>query len=58
MSPDGIYNSKGVIWCMASNGNIHDYFYNSSYTLRPIINLKTSVIVTGTGTSTDPWTVV
>ena len=67
MSPSGVYNyiaSAGVI-TIYYNGSIGDHYVSYNYdstgsypnALLPVINLKTNTLVTGTGTSTDPFVV-
>ncbi len=60
MSPY-VYDYYAYTWHVLENGNVHHQNY-SGYTcagnrLRPVINLKSTVTVTGTGTSADPYVV-
>ena len=57
MSPGGFgYGSSGV-WWISSNGAIYTTNTSATLLLHPVINLKTDVTVTGSGTSTDPYVV-
>lgn len=61
MSPAGINGTTIRGWVISSIGELWDYDINSQglYTLylRPVINLKMDILVTGTGTNTDPYVV-
>ena len=55
MSPAGI-NSEAEVWRIVSGGEIHRIRANSGmHYLSPVINLKSDVIATGSGTNADPY---
>ena len=61
MSPSSFYATGRIayVFLVTSNGQLNnDYVGISSPGIRPVINLKASTLFTGTGTSTDPFTVV
>lgn len=55
MSPSGYQSLSGNGWYNGSS--LGTDFSGTNYYLRPVINLVSSVKVTGTGTSTDPYVV-
>ena len=63
MTPAGGYNPFGYatwfasVFCVYSSGVIDDYGANSARGLRPVVNLKSGVTITGSGTKTDPYVV-
>ena len=57
MSPTGYYGDA-LEWNIFKTGSVntgHDVYYD--FSLRPVINLKSDIRVSGTGTSTNPFTV-
>lgn len=56
MSPSSYSGSAGV-FCVGSNGRLGWYGVRSAVGVRPVINLRGDLFVTGTGTSTDPYEV-
>ena len=53
------YNGLAVAFHMYSNGLLsHLHGVSSIFGVRPVINLKADVTITGSGTSTDPYQVV
>ena len=63
MTPAGGYNPFGVTgWCASvfivrGSGNFDDNYTHGTYGLRPVVNLKSGVTITGSGTKTDPYVV-
>ena len=65
MTPAGGYNPFGITYWGASvffvrgssGGAIYDGVAHNAYGLRPVINLKADVTITGSGTMTDPYVV-
>ena len=57
MSPR-LYDYYARVHTVASNGNLGHGYVNSSSGIRPVINLKADVGITGSGTSSDPYVVV
>ena len=65
MTPAGGYNPFGITYWGASvffvrgssGGAIDDGVAHNAYGLRPVINLKADVTITGSGTMTDPYVV-
>ena len=57
MSPAGFSGSTSNVWYVNTAGNIT--YADVSYTrrLRPVLNLNADTLVTGTGTSSDPFVV-
>lgn len=56
VSPSSYSGSAGV-FCVGSNGRLGWYGVRSAVGVRPVINLRGDLFVTGTGTSTDPYEV-
>ena len=63
MTPAGGYNPFGgtywnaLVFGVYSSGPIDDYGVNYTFGLRPVVNLKSGVTITGSGTKTDPYVV-
>ena len=58
MSPAGFSGSRSSVWGVSTSGYINNYLVNFAYyTLRPVLNLNADTLVTGTGTSSDPFVV-
>ena len=59
MSPAGFYtyNDYARAWGVVSAGRIGDFHVASNYGVRPVINLSADTLVTGNGTSSDPYVV-
>ncbi len=57
MSPSGFGGSIAHMWYMESSGLIHRIRVSRLESLRPVINLNVDVIITGNGTSTDPYVI-
>ena len=57
MSPAGIYNDNARVWYVVTSGELAGVESNSSLGLFPVINLKSDVLATGTGTSSDPYVI-
>ena len=58
MSPSYFNGSYAYVFRVHSSGNLFNYYVNSAYGVRPAINLRDDTKFTGSGTSTDPYTVV
>lgn len=56
MSPYN-YGSRAFVFRVYSDGDLSSTNVYSSYGVRPVINLRGDLFVTGTGTSTDPYEV-
>ncbi|HIS87642.1 MAG TPA: hypothetical protein IAB49_05915 [Candidatus Caccenecus avistercoris] len=56
MSPSD-YNSKAIVFIMYFNGTLINYRVNGTYGVRPVINLKSAIAITGSGSKTDPFKV-
>ena len=50
-------SSRARVFIVDSSGGFINYNVNLSYGVRPVINLRGDLSVTGTGTSTDPYEV-
>ena len=46
------------IFYISNDGSLYSYRSNESYDVRPVINLKADIQLSGSGTSTDPYVVV
>ena len=57
MSPFNFAGSRARVFRVYSDGDLSNGNVNSSYGVRPVINLRGDLSVTGTGTSTDPYEV-
>ncbi len=63
MTPAGGYNPFGspswftYVFFVIGSGNIDDYDVNRTFGLRPVVNLKSDVTITGSGTMTNPYVV-
>ena len=63
MTPAGGYNPFGVpgwdasVFDVYSSGDVDDGNTDNAYGLRPVVNLKSGVTITGSGTKTDPYVV-
>ena len=61
MTPAGYYNAFGATHCgvllfdVYPSGNIDDGSAKGAFALRPVINLKSGVTVSGSGTISDPY---
>ena len=60
MSPAGYYSSSAYVYVIGWMGHLYasmaDINFNNA--IRPVINLKADVQITGSGTTTDPFVVV
>ena len=54
-SPSGVTLEKSYVWGMKYDGNLICAESSVNGRLRPVINLKSDVLATGTGTSSDPY---
>ena len=57
MSPYYFSDSVPVVFVVSYDGYINYNSVNDTYAIRPVISLKSSVTLTGSGTQTDPWVV-
>ncbi len=63
MTPAGGYNPFGFtywgarVFVVGGSGDFDDYYVNYAFGLRPVVNLKSGVTITGSGTKTDPYVV-
>lgn len=57
MSPFNFAGSRARVFRVYSDGDLSNGNVNSSYGVRPVINLRGDLFVTGTGTSIDPYEV-
>ena len=63
MTPAGGYNPFGFTYWSAfvfgvnASGGIDDFYVNGTVGLRPVVNLKSGVTITGSGTKTNPYVV-
>ena len=55
MSPAGSLNSDSSGWYVNNKGVVNNYSVTGTCTLRPVLNLKSDTLITGTGTVSDPY---
>ena len=58
MSPIGVDRGGAGAWGVYPVGSLRSNGVSDSFRLRPVLILNADVTVIGSGTSTDPWTVV
>ena len=56
MSPS-IYNGNARVFLVSSNGGLFDSNVYFTYGVRPVINLKSAIAISGSGTTSDPYTI-
>ena len=57
MSPAGYSSGNSYMWLVGATGYLGSYFVHNTSRLRAVLNLNADTLVTGTGTSTDPYVV-
>ena len=57
MSPSGFDGSSASLWSIAASGTLSNRSVSGTGHIRPVLNLKIDTIVTGSGTSSDPYVV-
>ena len=57
MSPQGANNNGAGAWDVLNDGSIYSYDVISINDMRPVISLKAGMLVTGSGTETDPYVI-
>ena len=58
MSPAGFSNNNvALAWYVSSVGNTNFNYVNITYGVRPVLNLSADTLVSGSGTSSDPYIV-
>ncbi len=57
MSPAGFSGSYSYVWYVYTTGNVNYINVNNASRLRPVLILNADTLVTGTGTSSDPFVV-
>ena len=57
MSPTGFAELNSITWFVRTSGSIYPSRVFNDFTVRPVLNLNANTLVTGTGTSTDPYVV-
>lgn len=55
--PIGLKNWVGVEFFVREDGSIGDGYIGSPHGLRPVINIRSDMTITGKGTMTDPYVV-
>ena len=59
MSPSYFGGSYARVFFVNSSGHLDDYnVSNTAPGVRPVINLKSTIAITGSGTTSDPFKVV
>ncbi len=57
MSPAGFASTDAYVWYINATGYVRLNYVSTSISLRPVINLKSDVLATGTGTTSDPYVI-
>ena len=57
MSPAGFVASRSSVWGGTAPGYIHSNYVFNTYSARPVLILNADTLVTGDGTSSDPFVV-
>ena len=57
MSPSRFGDSGALVFIVNTYGYLYDGDVNSTYGVRPVINLKSAIVITGSGTTSDPFKV-
>ena len=57
MSPAGFASGTSYVWFVSTAGNINRNYVTSADRLRPVLILNADTLVTGDGTSSDPFVV-
>ena len=57
MSPAGFVGSFSIVWLVYTSGDILNYSVPGTSCLRAVLSLNADTLVTGTGTSSDPYVV-
>ena len=57
MSPTGLSGSRSFVWNVGPTGNIGSDFVTYTRRLRAVLNLNADTLVTGDGTSSDPFVI-
>ena len=58
MSPSRFSGGYARVFYVTSDGNLDDWYVNSTYSVRPVINIRANVEITGSGTTSDPFKIV
>ena len=57
MSPAGFESGRSSVWNVYTSGSVYNYDVRNSSRLRPVLILNVDTLVTGDGTSSDPFVV-
>ena len=57
MSPSGFNGSNASVFRVPSSGYLTSFNVNSAWGVRPVINLKADVTISGSGTASSPYVV-
>ena len=57
MSPAGFVSGYSTVWCVNTPGNIYHNIVSATLRLRPVLILNADTLVTGDGTSSDPFVI-
>lgn len=58
MTPFNFYVDNARVFSVFANGWLNYNSVEQEYGVRPVINLRSDVTLTGSGTETDPYTIV
>ena len=58
MSPYYFDGSNANVFVVDDYGGLYYYYVDYTYGVRPVINIRSDVALTGTGTTTDPYKIV
>ncbi|HIS86691.1 MAG TPA: hypothetical protein IAB49_00955, partial [Candidatus Caccenecus avistercoris] len=57
MSPTRFYSGVAYVFFVGSNGSLSSVSMNYTLGVRPVINLKSAIAISGSGTTSDPYTI-
>ena len=57
MSPRYFIGSNADVFIVYEGGDLNDGYVNVAFGVRPVVNLKADVTITGEGTSSNPYTI-
>ena len=55
MSPSHFYSDNAVVFRVIPSGSLDFDRVNNTYGVRPVINLKSAIAISGSGTTSDPF---
>ena len=58
MSPNRFNSGYARVFFVYSTGSLSNRYVNSTYGVRPVVNLRADIQLSGSGTASDPYLVV